>query len=191
MYDFCLSPIYAFLLALGGLAGYLTKGSTASLGAQGQPGWQRQQRTRRQQPEMQQQGLWVGADESMPLRCLSRSLGAYESTQPRNTPAALLLVPGHAGGGVGSAVVLSACTYASLQAYHRGQLCRPATVISLGEWMVCGVPAKFCMGGQAGWLCRLGGSAGYRCAAPCTAACMALLSPDAAVRCFCSTRHVP
>lgn len=32
MYDFCLTPIYAFLLALGGLAGYLTKGSTASLG---------------------------------------------------------------------------------------------------------------------------------------------------------------
>lgn len=32
---------------------------------------------------------------------------------------------------MGSAVVLSACTYASLQAFHRGQLCRPATVISL------------------------------------------------------------
>lgn len=32
MYDFCLTPIYAFLLAVGGVAGYLTKGSTASLG---------------------------------------------------------------------------------------------------------------------------------------------------------------
>lgn len=32
MYDFCLTPIYAFLLAVGGLAGYFTKGSTASLG---------------------------------------------------------------------------------------------------------------------------------------------------------------
>lgn len=66
MYDFCLTPIYAFLLAVGGVAGYLTKGSTASL-----------------------------------------------------------------GGGLGSAVVLSVCTYVSLQAYYKGQLCRPATFVSL------------------------------------------------------------
>ncbi|KAI7838904.1 hypothetical protein COHA_007337 [Chlorella ohadii] len=66
MYDFCLSPIYAALLALGGLIGFLTKGSTASL-----------------------------------------------------------------GGGVGSAAVLAVCSYASLQSYHRGQLCRPATLVSL------------------------------------------------------------
>ncbi|KAL4853017.1 Protein FATTY ACID EXPORT 5 [Chlorella vulgaris] len=35
------------------------------------------------------------------------------------------------GGGLGSAAVLSACTYLSLQSYKRGQLCRPATVLSL------------------------------------------------------------
>ncbi|KAL4436505.1 hypothetical protein ABPG75_003644 [Micractinium tetrahymenae] len=66
MYDFCLTPIYALLLAVGGLVGYLTKGSIASL-----------------------------------------------------------------GGGMGSAVVLSVCTYVSLQAYHKGQLCQPATLVSL------------------------------------------------------------
>ena len=35
-------------------------------------------------------------------------------------------------GGLGAAAVLSACTYASLQAYKKQQLCRPATLISLG-----------------------------------------------------------
>ncbi|KAF6248580.1 transmembrane proteins 14C-domain-containing protein [Scenedesmus sp. NREL 46B-D3] len=33
MYDFCFTPIYAVLLAIGGVAGYITKGSIASLGA--------------------------------------------------------------------------------------------------------------------------------------------------------------
>ncbi|PSC68036.1 membrane protein [Micractinium conductrix] len=66
MYDFCFTPIYAALLALGGFVGYATKGSTASL-----------------------------------------------------------------GGGLGSAVVLAGCTWASLNAFHRGQLCRPATLLSL------------------------------------------------------------
>jgi uncharacterized membrane protein (UPF0136 family) len=33
MYDFCFSPIYAVLLAIGGVAGYVTKGSMTSLGA--------------------------------------------------------------------------------------------------------------------------------------------------------------
>eukprot|EP00882_Tetradesmus_deserticola_P007647 GHRQ01008052.1.p3 GENE.GHRQ01008052.1~~GHRQ01008052.1.p3 ORF type:complete len:119 (+),score=41.12 GHRQ01008052.1:535-891(+) len=33
MYDFCFTPIYAGLLAIGGVAGYATKGSMASLGA--------------------------------------------------------------------------------------------------------------------------------------------------------------
>ena len=37
-----------------------------------------------------------------------------------------------AGGGVGSALVLAGCTYASMQAYYRGELCRPATLVSLG-----------------------------------------------------------
>lgn len=45
-----------------------------------------------------------------------------------------------AGGGLGSAVVLSVCTYVSLQAYYKGQLCRPATFVSLGGWV-----------GQRGW----------------------------------------
>ncbi|EFN51088.1 hypothetical protein CHLNCDRAFT_141477 [Chlorella variabilis] len=66
MYDFCFTPIYAALLALGGIIGFISKGSTASL-----------------------------------------------------------------GGGLGSAAVLSVCTYVSLQSYHRGHLCRPATVVSL------------------------------------------------------------
>ncbi len=34
---------------------------------------------------------------------------------------------------MGSAAVLAVCSYASLQSYHRGQLCRPATLVSLGE----------------------------------------------------------
>jgi uncharacterized membrane protein (UPF0136 family) len=33
MYDFCFSPIYAGLLAVGGIIGYATKGSLVSLGA--------------------------------------------------------------------------------------------------------------------------------------------------------------
>eukprot|EP00878_Enallax_costatus_P010811 GHUV01011289.1.p1 GENE.GHUV01011289.1~~GHUV01011289.1.p1 ORF type:complete len:111 (+),score=27.45 GHUV01011289.1:176-508(+) len=33
MYDFCFSPIYAAVLALGGIAGYIAKGSTESLTA--------------------------------------------------------------------------------------------------------------------------------------------------------------
>ena len=32
---------------------------------------------------------------------------------------------------MGSAAVLAACTYASLRAYQRGRLCRPATFVSL------------------------------------------------------------
>lgn len=31
MYDFCITPIYAFLLGCGGLAGYFIGGSTTSL----------------------------------------------------------------------------------------------------------------------------------------------------------------
>ena len=31
MYDFCITPIYAFLLGCGGLAGYFVAGSTTSL----------------------------------------------------------------------------------------------------------------------------------------------------------------
>ncbi len=38
-----------------------------------------------------------------------------------------------AGGGVGSAAVLAACGYISLQQYHKGQLCKSATFVSLGE----------------------------------------------------------
>uniref|UniRef100_A0A7S3QM10 Transmembrane protein 14C n=1 Tax=Dunaliella tertiolecta TaxID=3047 RepID=A0A7S3QM10_DUNTE len=33
MYDFCFTPFYAMILAIGGLVGYATKGSLPSLGA--------------------------------------------------------------------------------------------------------------------------------------------------------------
>lgn len=33
MYDFCFSPFYAAILAIGGIAGYIAKGSTESLAA--------------------------------------------------------------------------------------------------------------------------------------------------------------
>lgn len=38
---------------------------------------------------------------------------------------------------MGSAVLLSALTWWSLQEYHRGRLCRPATLLSLGGWLSC------------------------------------------------------
>lgn len=66
MYDFCFSPIYAVLLAIGGVAGYLTKGSMVSLGA-----------------------------------------------------------------GLGSAALLGLMSKWSLDSYHKGKACKPATAISL------------------------------------------------------------
>jgi uncharacterized membrane protein (UPF0136 family) len=66
MYDFCFSPIYAVLLAIGGVAGYITKGSMASLGA-----------------------------------------------------------------GLGSAALLGLMSKWSLDSYHKGKACKPATAISL------------------------------------------------------------
>jgi uncharacterized membrane protein (UPF0136 family) len=66
MYDFCFSPIYAVLLAIGGVAGYITKGSMASLGA-----------------------------------------------------------------GLGSAALLGLMSKWSLDSYHKGKACKPATAVSL------------------------------------------------------------
>lgn len=103
MYDFCFTPIYAALLALGGVVGFLTKGSLASLGL----------------------SRWHNC---RPLTTVSL---CGEAPVPCHS-FHFLLPPVFAGGGLGSAALLSACTYVSLQSYHRGQLCRSSTLLSLG-----------------------------------------------------------